>query len=715
MKKQSKKRNTVLIYIALAAVTFIAFEQVRQNDFIDYDDDTYITSNPHVQQGITPKSIRWAFTTGYQANWHPLTWLSHMLDCKLFGPKPAGHHMTNLFFHIINTLLLFAILKAITKATWPSVFVAALFAIHPLHVESVAWAAERKDVLSTIFWMLTIAAYIRYANKPAIARYLLVALAFALGLMAKPMIVTLPFVLLLLDYWPLNRFRPLQKTDTNYSAARLIAEKIPLFAIAAASSVITFIVQQKEGAVAHTEMFPLSERIANAAVSYISYLTKMLYPNRLGLLYPLSPETLAPYKPILAALILIAITAAIIYFARKKRYLATGWLWYLGTLVPVIGIVQVGTQSMADRYTYIPLIGIFMIIAWSAAEFTQKFKKTKPLLAIPAVIIILVLTLCTRAQVKVWNSSISLFEHTIKVTDGNFILHNNLAKAFLARGDIDQAILNCNKAIEIKPDYAEPHCNLAKSLYMQGDLEKAIQLCQLAIELNPDLAVAHYNLANGYREQGKFELAVTHYTKAVELIPDYFEALSNLGLLLRQLGRYDQALIHQQTVINLRPDHIAYFNLGSTFFSKGDLPQAITNLKQSLQLNPNWPNAHYMIGNVYYVQTQYELAITHWKEAVTLSPKSFTVLKNLTMILATCKNSSLRNPAQAVKYGKQACELTGYRHPEILDALAAAYNAAGDTNQAIKTAERAINLANTANQNELAKKIQTRLNSYKNK
>ncbi|MEE9371337.1 MAG: hypothetical protein V3W45_07715, partial [Sedimentisphaerales bacterium] len=368
MKKRQK--IILLVYLALALATAIAYEQVRHNDFVSYDDFAYVTENPDVSSGITRNSVIWAFTSVHVGNWHPLTGLSHMLDCQLFGLDAFWHHLTNLFFHIANTLLLFAVLKKITGAVWRSAFVAAAFALHPLHVESVAWLAERKDVLSGLFWMLTIAAYIRYAQCPTIRKYLLVVLVFALGLMAKPMLVTLPFVLLLLDYWPLGRFQwspesisevstPSESIDTGYQKVttfRLLSEKIPLFVLSAASSVVTFIVQKSQGAVMAMEIFPVRLRIANALVSYTGYIDKMLYPSRLAVLYPFSGDILT-WQPIVSLLLLAIISAGVIYAARRSPYLAVGWLWYIGTLVPVLGLVQVGSQAMADRYTYLPSIG----------------------------------------------------------------------------------------------------------------------------------------------------------------------------------------------------------------------------------------------------------------------------------------------------------------------------------------------------------------------
>jgi len=506
MKKRQK--IILLVYLALALATAIAYEQVRHNDFVSYDDFAYVTENPDVSSGITRNSVIWAFTSVHVGNWHPLTGLSHMLDCQLFGLDAFWHHLTNLFFHIANTLLLFAVLKKITGAVWRSAFVAAAFALHPLHVESVAWLAERKDVLSGLFWMLTIAAYIRYAQHPAIRKYLLVVLVFALGLMAKPMLVTLPFVLLLLDYWPLGRFQwspesinaistPSESINAAYRKAtmfRLISEKIPLFVLSAASSVVTFIAQKSQAAVMSTEILPVNLRVANALVSYFSYIGKLFYPTRLAVLYPFSGDSLN-WQPIVSLLLLAVISAGVIYKARRCPYLAVGWLWYIGTLVPVIGLVQVGSQAMADRYTYLPSIGIFIMVAWGANDLVAKWRYRKIVLAAMAGIILSVMLLCTKMQVQHWLNSLTLFKHAITVTENNFVMHYNFANALRRDGKIDQAIGHFEETVRINPKYYNGQNNLALAYYLKGKMSRAITCWRKAIEVKPDFIDAINNLA----------------------------------------------------------------------------------------------------------------------------------------------------------------------------------------------------------------------------
>jgi hypothetical protein len=444
----------IIICIFLMVSTFVVYSQIQEHEFLNYDDNVYLTENNHVKSGLTRESIVWAFKP-HASNWFPLTWLSHMLDYQLYGLTPKGHHLTNLFFHIANALILFLVLLRMTGASWQSGFVATLFALHPLHVESVAWAAERKDVLSTFFWMLTIWAYIRYVRTTEIKRYLLVVLFFALGLMSKPMLVTLPFVMLLLDYWPLGRFKlklrkekskSLQKgqpLDTEKSIPQLICEKLPLLVLAAGSSITTFIVQKSGGAVQSQDLFPLQARIINALVSYLEYLGKMVWPRGLAILYPHPGNALPVWKGIACGVVLVCITTVVVKMVRRVPYLAVGWFWYLGTLVPVIGIVQVGWQGMADRYTYIPLIGIFIIIGWGLPELMAKWRHRDKVLTIATGILIPTVMVVTWIQVSHWKNSITIFEHAIRVTDKKYptfaVTHNNLGNALTVLGRTKEA------------------------------------------------------------------------------------------------------------------------------------------------------------------------------------------------------------------------------------------------------------------------------------
>jgi len=533
-----KKPYVVLIYLLLALATFIAFEQLRHNEFIDYDDDQYVTRNPHVIGGFTRDAVSWAFTTTHAANWHPLTWLSHMLDCELFDLNSGRHHLTSLFFHIANTLLLFWVLNRMTRAVWPSAFVAALFALHPLHVESVAWISERKDVLSSFFWMLTMAAYILYAERPGICRYILVFLALGLGLMAKPMLVTLPFVLLLLDLWPLERFstpqiRTLKPACQKATAYRLICEKILLFVLAAASCVVTYTVQKTAGTVAPTEVLTLNSRMANALVSYVSYIGKMIYPARLAVFYPHRYDTMPLSKPIVSLLLLAIVSISVVYAARQRhRYLAVGWLWYIVTLLPVIGLVQVGEQAMADRYTYLPSIGLFIILAFGVAELLAGRPYQKIGLPTSAVLILAALLMGTRTQVGYWRNSLTLFEHALAVTKNNYMMHNALAFALGSRGRLDEAIDHYLHSLDLIPNNAETHFRFADTLRLQGKLDAAISHYRQAVQSKPDYAKAHNDLAYALRTQGSLNEAVSHFRLALETKPNLTPALNGLAQIL---------------------------------------------------------------------------------------------------------------------------------------------------------------------------------------
>ena len=482
------KHREILVCLFLFISTLIVYWQVREFHFVNFDDDKYVYHNRHVQEGFTLESVTWAFTTVHAMNWHPVTWLTHMLDCRIYGNNPGGHHYTNLLFHIANTLLLFLVFRKMTGDLWQSAFVAALFALHPIHVESVAWVSERKDVLSTFFWMLTMWSYIRYVEHPFVRRYLLVVLLLALGLMSKPMVVTLPFVLLLLDFYPLDRFK-LQPSNNSNSLQRsnffhLILEKVPLFVLVTMSSVITFYAQKMGGAVRSLQMYPIKVRIANALVSYIKYIEKMIYPSHLAVLYP-HPVMIPWWKIIGASFILVSVSFLAIRIVKQSPYFAMGWMWYLGTLVPVIGLVQVGRQSMADRYTYVPLIGIFIIIAWGVPELVAKWRHKKLWLTVSATIYVTILMSMTWKQVGYWKNSMTLFKHTLEITSNNYVPYNNLGNALDEQGSTEEAIEHYLQALRIKPDFWLAHYNLAVDLIRKGDIDEAIDHFRKALQINP--------------------------------------------------------------------------------------------------------------------------------------------------------------------------------------------------------------------------------------
>ncbi len=564
MTSKINNNYTVLaICIALAITTIAVFWQVGNHEFISFDDNDYVTENRHVQEGITLKGVVWAFSEPHAHNWHPLTWLSHMLDCQLFGLKPGRHHLVNLFFHVTNTLLLFLILHRMTKGLWQSAFVAGLFALHPLHVESVAWVAERKDVLSTLFWMLTIGAYVYYEECPGYKRYLFVLVFFVLGLMSKPMLVTLPFVLLLLDYWPLKRLNLAKsgaRTDaaTTQPASRakkkrksqqqakkdtvqakgtvesravwqeirvLLKEKIPFFVVTILFCFVTVYAQHR--VVKPMELYPLASRIANALISYVSYIGKMLWPVKLSVFYPYVGFALLSWQAVSAVLVLAGTTYMTIRTVRRFPYLIVGWLWYLGTLAPVIGLVQVGLQSMADRYTYVPLIGIFIMIAWGVPDLLNRWRYRRIALATVAVGILLALIVITYVQIGFWRNNIALYEHAIRVTSENSWAQNNLGYALALQGKREEAIVRFQKAISIN-NPADAHYNLGIMLASKGKLDEAINQFRESISISPGYAKAHNNLGNALLYQGKIDEAIASYREALRLNPDYTLAQENL-------------------------------------------------------------------------------------------------------------------------------------------------------------------------------------------
>ncbi|MHC4737684.1 MAG: tetratricopeptide repeat protein, partial [Planctomycetota bacterium] len=502
MNKTQKKYLTFAICLILALSTIAVYWQVHSYDFVDYDDYEYVTLNQNVQAGLTQQSFIWAFTTGYFANWLPLTWLSHMLDCELFGLNPGWHHLTNLFLHIANTLLLFIVLKRMTGALWQSAFVAAAFALHPMHVESVAWISERKDVLSMLFWILTIAAYLRYVRQPGITWYLLTMLAFAMGLMSKPTVVTLPFVLLLMDYWPLGRFTngqnlkyaeqpsrkisgPLLQWPVLY---RLVLEKIPFFALSLISSIVTFFVQRTAMMVAEFGDLPVMSRIANTFLSYIKYIEKIIWPTRLAVFYPHSALGRISVWPVaLAVLILLIISVCVLRLARSHKYLPVGWLWYLGTLVPMIGLVQVGGQAIADRYTYIPATGLFIIVAWGLPDLLARWRYRMISLAVAAVVLTSAMMICTWRQVGHWQNSYNLFTHALAATNNdNFVVHHMLGKELFKRKKFEDAIHHYEETLRLRPQHFDTLNNLAAAYYRVGKIDPAVVSWNKALKINPN-------------------------------------------------------------------------------------------------------------------------------------------------------------------------------------------------------------------------------------
>jgi protein O-mannosyl-transferase len=516
----------IAVCVCLAVVTWVVFAQTLRYDFVNYDDPQYVYQNARISSGINFANVAWAFSHIHSENWHPLTTITHMLDCQLHGLNAGWHHFTNVLLHCLAVVLLFVALERMTGALWPSAFVSAVFAVHPLHVESVAWIAERKDVLSAFFFMLTLVAYLYYTRSPFVGRYLTVALAVVLGLMSKPMLVTLPFVLLLLDYWPLGRFKA-RRSNTRRRVLQLVLEKIPLIALSAVSSIVTFLAQR--GAIGWTEQLPVSARISNALVAYVVYIRQMFWPAGLAVFYPHPESRLPVWEISLALIVLVGITAAAFVFRKQAPYFVTGWLWYLGMLVPVIGLVQVGWQGHADRYTYLPQIGLYIAVTWAVADLIRSWRFQRMALGVAALIVVSALSWRGWLQTSYWRDSETLFTHALAVTSNNDVALNNLGIIFLDKGQLDDAISKLEAAIDLRPENAPAHDNLAKALLKKGQVTEAMVHYRKFLELEPANVEARNTLGTALIQQGHVREALDQWQEALALQPENGNAASNLA------------------------------------------------------------------------------------------------------------------------------------------------------------------------------------------
>jgi tetratricopeptide (TPR) repeat protein len=642
-------RQVLWFAAALAAITVFVYAPVRHFGFIPIDDPSFVSENTHVAGGPTWSAIVWAFSTGHTGNWHPLTWLSHMLDVEVFGISAPGHHLVSLALHLANTLLLFWVLVYMTRAPGRSACVAALFAVHPLHVESVAWVAERKDVLSTLFFLLALWAYAAYVRRPATGRYLRMLICFALGLMAKPMLVTLPLLLVLLDIWPLGRLttepgtrnRPGSGLPRNWfsALARLVPEKIPLFVLSAASSLVTYLVQQRAGAVSTLDQIPFSLRAANALVSYVVYLGKMIWPVHLAVLYPY-PQDIPALWVTGAALTLICISVAVFRSAGRRPYLLVGWFWYLVTLFPVIGLIQVGIQSMADRYTYIPLVGIFILIAWGVPGLLAG-RSGRRLLPVAASVAVLLCAITARAQVRFWENGITLWEHTVELTLGmdNYAAHISLGRVLRQQGRLDEAVAHFTEAVRIRSASPEAHHDLWLALSDQGKFDEALASLSETVRLNPGRADNQAELGVALSRLGKTGEAIPHYLEALRLNPDSAEVHNALGIALSGGGKTVEGSQHFKEAIRLKPDFAeAHFNLGLSLRSQGQAEEAYTQFSEAVRLRPDYPEAQNALGLGLAAQGKVGDAITHYREALRLNPEYAEAHSNLALALANQGN-----------------------------------------------------------------------------
>ena len=638
-------RVAAAVCAILAVATLAAFWGVRSCGFLDFDDDDFVAGNPHVISGLSTENLKWAFTEKNLGFYFPVTMISHMIDSQLYGKGARGHHFTSLLLHLAAALLLFAALSRMTGSAWKSGFVAGLFALHPLHVESVAWVSERKDILCALFWFLCMLAYARYAEKPSVKRYLPVFFAFLAGLLSKAMIVTLPFTLLLLDYWPLGRWPSQEKgadqgrvrSDDKYPARlkTLILEKVPLFALIPVFVFTTVSAQKEAGAVTSLQAVSLAQRTLNAVVSYGTYLQKMVFPSGLAVYYPIRPGGAPVAAALVSGILLAAATAAAFYFGRRRRYLVTGWLWYLGTLVPVIGLVQVGSQAMADRYTYVPLVGVFIVVAWLAGEAAERTPAAGTAVAAASAMALVVLAVLSHLQVRYWKDSVTLFGRAASVTSDNWLAHNNLAIVLHKLGRTDEAMPHFAEAIRISPREPESHYSYAVALADSGRDDEAIGSFEKALECSPGYTDAMNRLGRLLLSKNRFAEAARYLEESVRVNPDIFESRNDLGNALSGAGRRDEAVMQYREALRINPlSHETLNNLGLALAEEGRTAEAVELFREAVRIKPDFYDARNNLGAAYGREGKMDEAAREFREALRARPGSAEAMNNLGIALA---------------------------------------------------------------------------------
>jgi tetratricopeptide (TPR) repeat protein len=618
-------RQVVWVCVFLALAVLAVFGQTGGFGFVNYDDPMYVYENPVVQEGLTWKGALWALTYGQIGHWHPLTWLTHMGDCQIYGLWAGGHHWTNVALHAFTTVLLFLVLRVMTGALWRSAFVAAVFAMHPLRAESVAWIAERKDVLSGVFFMLTLWAYARYVRQPTRGRYVAVALLYVLGLLSKNMLVTLPFLLLLLDWWPLGRMKLAEPVGGKAGSRSpgvpfwgLVKEKVPLLLLSAGSCIATALVPEHIWRGGHV---PVLERVGNALVCYVVYLRQMVFPTGLVIPYLFPPKGLPMWKVCTALIALAAVTAGVFASRRQRPYLLVGWLWYLGMLVPAIGLVQISFYAHADRYTYLPGIGMAIAGTWAVADWSVGWKHRRVILAGLMMAVMGTLTVCGHIQTSYWRNSQSLWTHVLACAPSNCVAHNCLGIDFFEKGNKEKAIVEYRKALETNPDNAESLVNLGIALFDTGKKKEAIVQYRKALETNPDSAGARASLAVALFADGEKEEAIVQYRKALEIKPDYAEARSNLGLALFDKGEKEEAIAQYRKAVQIDPLNLkAEYNLGNALATEGHLEEAIAHFRKTVEIKPDYAYAHYGLGSALCAKEAWEEAIAQYRAALEIKP-----------------------------------------------------------------------------------------------
>jgi len=700
-----------LVCLALILGTALLYLPALHFDFVNYDDPDYLINNFHINHGFTSAGLAWSFNVGYAGNWHPLTWISHALDCQLFGLSPGGHHATNILVHSLSAVLLFLVLHRATKTFWRAALAAALFAWHPLRVESVAWISERKDVLSGLFWMLTLWAYVHYVEECKMPNakwrrfYVLALVFFVMGLMSKPMLVTLPFVLLLLDWWPLQRLqfpslnlnpqnnhgstesRPTESRPTESPPAgsslganwRLLIEKIPFFLLTLGACVVTLMAQR--GAIQPLARVPLSLRLMNAIEAYFNYVEKMIWPANLSAIYPLQAHTLG-WDFVWPCLFLVVMSVAAWRLRKSRPYWMVGWLWYLGALVPVINLVQIGSQTMADRYTYIPCIGLLVILCWDVEDLSAAWPFRRLLVGILGAAAVAACLITTRAQLQYWKNGGALFAHAIDVTPGNFFAVVNEAAYLRDHNQYEKARLQCEEALRLFPDYAGAHFMLGTVLFSEGKLEAAAAELETSLHLDPSRHATHYVLGGVDLARNLPQQAEQHFRAALPFDPANPDVLTGLGNALAMQGRLDEA---------------------------------VAQFEEALRFAPQYLDTRYQLAIVLTRQRKTHEAIAQYQELLRLQPEYRNVLNNLAWILATDPHPGFRDGNEAVRLASRACALTHNQQPAPLQTLSAAYAEAGFYDEAIGAAQQARDLAQAQGKPDVAAKNIELLEIYRSR
>ncbi len=747
-----KQHGKLLACLVLVTSVIAVYWQTLHHDFVNFDDPSYVYDNEFVKSGLNARSIRWAFS--YTENidlvglWLPLAFLSHMLDCQIYGLNPAGHHLTNVILHIVNSLLILLAFTYMTRRFWLSFALACLFALHPLRVESVAWITERKDVLSMMFALIAIIAYVGFVRSRRPSRYIIALVSFALGLLTKPTLVTLPFVLLLLDYWPLKRFQIPESVHSNSNSQeslvirsriwlyfRALTEKLPFFILSGLDSVMIYSIQKAVGSVAQEAGLSLISRISNALISYAEYVEKFFLPIRLQFFYPHPGKNVSVSYVAVSVVTLCAISAVLIYFYRRQ-YTLVGWLWYLGTLVPVIGLVQSGSAAMADRYTYIPGIGLAIIVVWGLADLTKNIK-AKPL----KILLILLFTLayCSLGflswrQVKTWKNDMALFSHAVKVNPKNWYAHEMLANTLYYQGQYDKAIEHYKQAVKIRPSPRIQNY-IGEVLITQKKYHEAVLLYDQLLPPLPDTnqtaeidpvkygklynltiiyADSHVNCGFALWQTGRVDEALAHFYEALRVRPDYVPAHTNLVNLFLGRGDYGQAIRQSRELLKLTPQSSqAYANLGLALFNSGRYDQAIANFERAIVLDPYETILRYHLAEALEITDQIDRAIEEYRKVLPAYPDWLALKNKLAFLLAAYKETKYHDPKKAIDIAEQICEQLEYTQPEPMDTLAIAYAADGNFTSAIKIAQRALKLAQDADNGKLARDIRGRLHLYK--